>query len=147
MIGGGIVGLAVARELGSRCVPTMLIEKNPNICSGAASGGNSGIGATGYDADIGSLERRLLIRAKELHPRLYRQFGLNYDHVKKTGALVIAWDESQIKGVRKYSYRENDQFDISIIEKDELQSMVGCFFTGKSMTLTWVLVMNCPARN
>ena len=125
VIGGGIVGLAVARELGSRGVPTILIEKNTEICSGAASGGNSGIGATGYDADLGSLERRLLIRAKELHPKLYREFGLNYNHVKKTGALVIAWDQSQIKGVGKYSYPENDQFDISIIEQDELQSMVG----------------------
>ena len=125
VIGGGIVGLAVARELGSRGISTILIEKNSEICSGAASGGNSGIGATGYDADLGSLERKLLLRAKELHPKLYREFGLTYDHVKKTGALVIAWEKSQVKGVGKYSYPENDQFDISIIEQDELQSMVG----------------------
>ena len=53
------------------------------VAAGAATSGNSGLGCTGYDAPVGSLERRLLRRAIRLHPNLYRSFGLSYAHVQK----------------------------------------------------------------
>ena len=72
IIGGGISGISVARELSSRGKRVVLFEKNSEICAGPATGGNSGLGATGYDAELGSLERKLLLRSKELQPKLYR---------------------------------------------------------------------------
>ena len=68
-----------------------MFEKNDEFCASPATGGNSGLGATGYDAPLDSLERKLLIRSRQLHPKLYRSFGLNYGHVRKSGAMVIAW--------------------------------------------------------
>jgi len=41
----------------------LLLEKDSEIISGVSSG-NSGIGCTGYDAPINSLERKLLRRSK-----------------------------------------------------------------------------------
>jgi L-2-hydroxyglutarate oxidase LhgO len=49
----------------------------------------------GYDAPLGSLEQRMLRRSIQLHPALYRSFGLSYQHVRKCGSLVVAWDAEE----------------------------------------------------
>ena len=119
VVGGGIVGIAVARELAARSQKVLLLERNADICSGPATGGNSGLGATGYDAPLGSLERKLLLRSRELHPRLYRSFGLSLEHVRKCGALVVAWTDDQIESLKKYESSENSIFDIVLLTADE----------------------------
>ena len=80
IVGGRIVGISVARELAARGELVALFERNQDICADAATGGNSGLGATGYDAPIDSLERKLLIRSKEIHPKLYR-YSFNGDRL------------------------------------------------------------------
>ena len=76
VIGGGVVGLAVARECAVRGASVVLLEREDALAAGASSG-NSGLGCTGYDAPVGSLERRLLRRSIARHPQLYRSFGLS----------------------------------------------------------------------
>ncbi|RQM28654.1 hypothetical protein B5M09_006075 [Aphanomyces astaci] len=87
VIGGGVVGTAVFRELVLRGYNVTLLEKNANVVHGASCG-NSGIACTGYDAPEGSLERRCIRRAMELNPAVYRELGLPSAAV---GSLVIAW--------------------------------------------------------
>ncbi len=95
VIGGGIVGLSVCRELLLNKQKVILLEKEECLGSSPATSGNSGLGCTGYDAPKDSLERRLLRRAIELHPNLYRSFGLSSDHISKCGSLVVAWTQSE----------------------------------------------------
>jgi glycerol-3-phosphate dehydrogenase len=95
VVGAGVVGLAVARELAVRGNSVVVLEKDACVCAGASSG-NSGIGCTGYDAPPGSLERLLLRRSIRRHPHLYRSLGLSYDHVRKCGALVVAWTAEEL---------------------------------------------------
>lgn len=109
IIGGGVVGLAVAREL-SVSFPErrfLLLEKCAHLVGGAASSGNSGLGCTGYDAKPGSLERQLLRRSAQRHPHLYRSMGLSYEHAKKTGALVVAWTKEQKANLKEVNLEEN----------------------------------------
>ncbi len=95
VVGGGVVGLAVARELAVRGRSVILLEKASRLVDGASSG-NSGIGCTGYDAPAGSLERALLRRSILRHPNLYRSLGLSYNHIRKCGALVVAWTPDEL---------------------------------------------------
>ena len=95
IVGGGIVGLAVARECSVRGVRVVLLERE-DVVAAAASAGNSGLGCTGYDAPPGSLERQLLRRSIRRHPSLYRSFGLSYDHVRKCGSMVVAWTPEEL---------------------------------------------------
>lgn len=95
VIGGGVVGLAVAREMAVRGRRVVLLEREDAVAA-AASSGNSGIGCTGYDAPVGTLERRLLRRAIQLHPALLRSFGMSYEHVRKCGSLVVAWTPEEL---------------------------------------------------
>jgi glycerol-3-phosphate dehydrogenase len=95
VVGGGVVGLAVARACATTKSSVILIEKEDSVGAGVSSR-NSGLGCTGYDAPIGSLERALLRRSIRLHQNLYRSFGLSTEHVRKSGSLVVAWTEKEL---------------------------------------------------
>ena len=80
VIGGGVVGLACARECAVRGKSVIVVEKEGCVAAGATSG-NSGIGCTGYDAPRGSLESRLLRRSIQRHQNLYRFIMQQYKHI------------------------------------------------------------------
>eukprot|EP01048_Picozoa_sp_COSAG05_P019517 COSAG05_NODE_3079_length_2340_cov_1.724230_1_plen_648_part_01 len=124
IVGGGVVGLAVARECAVRGRSVMLVEREPWLAAGASSG-NSGIGCTGYDAPVGSLERRLLRRAVQLHPHLYRSFGLSYDHVRKCGSLIVAWNERELSKLPAVlsENREAGDTDACLLTQQELREL------------------------
>ena len=112
IVGGGVVGLAVAREL-AVSFPNqrfILLEKSPDLVAGASSG-NSGLGCTGYDAPSGSLERQLLRRSAQRHPNLYRSLGLSFEHARKCGALVVAWDKEQLAKLPEVHAANHDAGD------------------------------------
>ena len=121
VVGGGVVGLAVARELAVRGASVVLIEREDTFAAGASSG-NSGLGCTGYDAPPGSLERRLLRRSIQRHPSLYRSFGLSYDHVRKSGSLVVAWTPEELEKLPAVleENREAGDEEAEILGRDEL---------------------------
>ena len=101
VVGGGVVGLSVLRELAVLGYRVALIEKEEHLVAGAASSGNSGIGCTGYDAPETSLERALLRRAIQRHPALMRSLGLGLQHVNKCGALVVATEKQELEGLHQ----------------------------------------------
>jgi glycerol-3-phosphate dehydrogenase len=92
VVGGGVVGCAVARALlldGVRSV--VLLEREDTICSGA-SGGNSGLLHTGFDATPGSLEARLVRVGYDMFQRLHAEFPVP---LARVGAVVVAWSDEE----------------------------------------------------
>jgi glycerol-3-phosphate dehydrogenase len=69
VIGGGVVGCAVAHALARRGVDSLVLEAEAGLAL-AASGTNSGILHTGFDSEPGTLETRLILRAAELRAQL-----------------------------------------------------------------------------
>ena len=65
VIGGGVVGAAVAHALARRGVEAVLLEAEDDLALGA-SGTNSGILHTGFDSPPGELETRLILRSAAL---------------------------------------------------------------------------------
>jgi glycerol-3-phosphate dehydrogenase len=86
VIGGGVVGCAVLRELAMRGVEAILAEAEPDICEGASKA-NSAILHSGFDAHPGTTEARLLRRATELWPELLDELAVPFLRV---GALMLA---------------------------------------------------------
>ena len=124
VIGGGVVGLSVARECSVRGAKTLIVEREDAFAAGASSG-NSGIGCTGYDAPVGSLERQLLRRSIQRHPELMRSFGLSYEHVRKCGSLVVAWSEEQLTKLPEVlaENREAGDSEAAILTPAELRAL------------------------
>jgi glycerol-3-phosphate dehydrogenase len=75
VIGGGVVGCAVAHALARRGVPALLLEAEPGLAL-AASGTNSGILHTGFDSRPGELETALILRSAELREELMDELGV-----------------------------------------------------------------------
>jgi glycerol-3-phosphate dehydrogenase len=87
--------------------------------------GSSGLGHTGYDAPVNSLERRLLRRSIQLHPQLYRSMGLSYEHIKKCGSIVVAWtpeELAKLPGVVQENELAGDD-DARLLSQQELREL------------------------
>ena len=84
VIGGGVVGAAVALALVRRGADTLLLEANDELARGA-SGANSGLLHVAFDSPPGELETRLIRRSAELRDDVIAALGIP---VRRCGALV-----------------------------------------------------------
>jgi glycerol-3-phosphate dehydrogenase len=75
VIGGGVVGCAVAHALARRGVEALVLEAEPGLALGA-SGANSGILHTGFDSRPGELETQLILRSAALREELLGELGV-----------------------------------------------------------------------
>lgn len=92
VIGGGVVGSAILRELSRYHARVVLLERNPDICEGTSKS-NSAIVHTGFDAPPGTLEARLLADARELWPQVIEHLHIPY---LQTDALLIATSDEEL---------------------------------------------------
>jgi glycerol-3-phosphate dehydrogenase len=91
VIGGGVVGCAVARRFALGGARTVLLEKGADILSGASKG-NSAILHTGFDAPPDSLELRCMQAGYAEYLRIRDSLRLP---LLETGAIVAAWSEEE----------------------------------------------------
>jgi glycerol-3-phosphate dehydrogenase len=95
IIGGGVVGVAVAHALAARGARVTLVEAEDELALGA-SGTNSGILHTGFDSTPGELETRLIVRSAELREAVLDRLGVP---VLRCGAVVRAGGEDEARTV------------------------------------------------
>jgi glycerol-3-phosphate dehydrogenase len=75
VVGGGVVGCAMAMTLARRGRDVTLFEAESEVGLGA-SGTNSGILHTGFDSKLGELETALILRASPLRDEAIRGLGI-----------------------------------------------------------------------
>ena len=76
VIGGGIVGTAIARELSEYELDLVQVEKEPDLATGTTKA-NSAILHAGFDAPHGSLKARTNVRGNQLYHELEDELGLD----------------------------------------------------------------------
>ena len=91
IVGAGVVGAAIARELTRFELDVTLLEGGPDVGAGTSKA-NTALLHTGFDAKPGTLESRLVARGYRLLSEYARAAGIP---VETTGALLVAWDEQQ----------------------------------------------------
>jgi glycerol-3-phosphate dehydrogenase len=91
VVGGGVVGTAVARLLSLHDLSVVLLEARRDVGAGTSKA-NTAILHTGFDATPGSLESRLVARGWHLLREYAPGAGIA---VEETGALLVAWDDEQ----------------------------------------------------
>lgn len=92
VVGAGVVGTAVARELALCAARVVLLEANSDVGAGTSKA-NTAILHTGFDATPGTLEARLVARGQRLLAGYCAAAGIAVEH---TGALLVAWTEDQV---------------------------------------------------
>jgi len=91
VIGGGIVGAAIARELSGHDVSVALLEARDDVGDGTSKA-NTAILHTGFDAKPGTLESRLVARGYHLLKEYAEAAGIPVEH---TGAVLVAWNQEE----------------------------------------------------
>lgn len=92
VIGAGIVGSAIARELAGHHLSVALLEAREDVGDGTSKA-NTAILHTGFDAKPGTLESAMVSRGYQLLSEYAAQTGIPIEH---TGALLVAWDQEQL---------------------------------------------------
>jgi glycerol-3-phosphate dehydrogenase len=91
IIGGGVVGTAIARELAGYQLRCVLLEAADDVGVGTSKA-NTAILHTGFDASPGTLESRLVARGGALLRDYAQRTGIA---VEQTGAMLVAWTREQ----------------------------------------------------
>ena len=121
IIGAGVCGAAVARELSRYSVNACVLEKEEDVCCGTSKA-NSGIVHAGYDAEPGTLKARLNVQGNKLMERLSEELDVPF---KRTGSLVICRDEEGMPALRRLYDKgiENRVPDLKILGREEVLEM------------------------
>lgn len=121
IIGGGVVGCAVARLLSRYQASVALVEGASDVAEGASKA-NSGIVHAGFDAKPGTLKAKLNVEGARMYPALCKEVDAPYG---QPGALVLAFSEEERAHVQKL-YEQgvaNGVPDLRVIEREEILSL------------------------
>ena len=98
IIGAGVIGGMIARELSFYNLSVCLLEKENDVATGATKA-NSAIVHAGFDAKEGSLKAKLNVRGSALMPQIAKDLGVRYIN---NGSLVVGFndeDRETLKGL------------------------------------------------
>ena len=93
VIGGGIVGTAILRELSRYDLRCILVEKEPDVSTGTTKA-NSAVLHAGFDAPTGSWKQKTNVRGNALYHQLQDDLDLD---IKWTGSLVVATTDEEVQ--------------------------------------------------
>jgi glycerol-3-phosphate dehydrogenase len=94
VVGAGVVGSAIARELSRFNLRCTLVEAGPDVGAGTSKA-NTALLHTGFDAKPDTLEARLVRRGHKLLEGYAARVGIP---LARIGALLVAWSEEQHAG-------------------------------------------------
>lgn len=118
IIGAGVSGSAIARELSAYDRKVAVLERASDICEGTSKA-NSGIVHAGYDAEPGTKKAALNVRGNALMEKLSEQLDFPF---RRNGSLVLCFDGKDRGRLQELleKGRENGVEGLRILEKDEL---------------------------
>lgn len=121
IIGGGVVGCAVARLLSRYEAEVAVLEGGSDVAEGASKA-NSGIVHAGFDAKPGSLKAKLNVEGAQMYPQLCAEVNAPYS---RPGAMVLAFTEAERPTVQKLYDQgiQNGVPEVRIIEREEILSL------------------------
>ncbi len=121
IIGGGVSGAAIARELSRYKAEICLVEKEEDVCSGTSKA-NSAIIHAGYDAVPGTLKAKLNVRGNEMMEELAKDLDFPF---KRNGSLVLCRNEEDMPALQMLLERgtENGVKGLRILNKAEVLTM------------------------
>lgn len=121
IIGGGVIGCAIAREMARFERKIALFERASDVCEGTSKA-NSGIVHAGYDATPGTLKARLNVLGNQKMETLSRELDFPF---KKNGSFVLMFEEDGRPSLEKLYEKgiQNGVKDLQILSGEEVRKM------------------------
>lgn len=119
IIGGGVVGCAVARELSRYCADILLLEKTADICNGQSKA-NTAIVHGGYDALPGTNKAKYNVQGNRMYPEICGELDVPF---LRNTSLVVSFSPEGHETLEMLLARgrTNGVQGLSLIGRDELR--------------------------
>ena len=121
VIGGGVTGCAVARELSRYELHIALVEREEDVCSGTSKA-NSAIVHAGHDAVPGSVKARFNVEGNRMMGELAKDLDFEFE---RNGSLILCFAEEDRPALQELYDKgiKNGVPDLKIITGDEARTM------------------------
>lgn len=121
IIGAGVTGCSIARELSRYSLKTVVVERALDVCEGTSKA-NSGIVHAGFDAEPGTLKAKLNAKGNARMESLSKELDFSF---RRNGSMVICEEESGLPKLEKLleKGRQNGVPELRIISGDEARKI------------------------
>ena len=121
VIGGGILGCMVARNLRRWQISTLLLEKEDDVCKGITRA-NSAIVYAGYDNKPGSLKAELTVRGNANMASLCEELEVPFS---RCGSLLVTYDTASVPRLERklQNGTQNGVPDMRLLTGQEAEAM------------------------
>lgn len=117
IVGGGIMGTAVARELSRYKLDVLLLEKEPEVGWGTTKA-NSGIVHGGFHEEEGTLKAKYCFPGNQMYPKLCEELDVCF---VQNGILMVARTPEEMETVRLYYERGKKRgVRLELLSREEL---------------------------
>ena len=119
IIGAGVTGAFVARNLAKYDLKLCILEKESDVAMGATRA-NSAIVHAGFDAKVGSLKAKFNVLGSEMMEGVCAELGVKYN---RCGSLVVGFSDEDKATLADLLERgkANGVRDLRILDRDELR--------------------------
>lgn len=121
VIGGGVVGGLILRELTKYQLNVCLLEKESDVAMGESKA-NSGIVHAGFDAPVDSLKAKFNVLGNQMMESVCADLGVKF---RRNGSLVVAFSEEDFKTIHELKARGemNGVDGLEIVDQPRLREM------------------------
>jgi glycerol-3-phosphate dehydrogenase len=141
IVGAGVVGCAIARDLAGTGNTVALVDARSDICEGTSKA-NTALLSSGFDAAPDSLELHLYTRGQQLLDEYCARTGIA---VNKVGGIVVAWDDEQaakLPALREIAHR-NGRTSCELLTREQVYEQMPALAEGVTGGLSvpdeWVM--------
>ena len=124
IIGAGVVGTAIARNLSERQCSILVLERGDDVCSGTSKA-NSAIVHAGYDAEPGTLMAKYNVAGNEMMGKVCEDLDVPFQRI---GSLVVCTDMEDMPKLEALKERgeKNGVKGLEVIARDRLVPSDDC---------------------
>ena len=118
IIGSGVIGCSIARELSKYKIDITVVDKNLDISEGISKA-NSGIIHGGFNEKKGTLKAKLNLEANKIIEGLSKELEFPF---KRNGSLVLAFDEEELDKLKLLKANGEDLGieELEILNREEV---------------------------
>ena len=118
IIGAGVSGAAIARELSRYEVKCLVLDKEEDVCCGTSKA-NSAIIHAGYDAANGTMMAKMNVEGNAMMTKLAEDLDIPFN---RNGSLVLCFSEEDMPGLQKLYENgvANGVPQLQILKKEEV---------------------------
>ncbi len=122
IIGAGVIGCAVARELSKRELDVLVLERKDDVATGGCTKANTAIVHAGYDAKPGTKKAYYNVRGNPMFDQLTADLEIPF--IRNT-SLVVAFEGDDMQGLYDLFTRgvKNGVPDMQIIDETTLRKL------------------------